>query len=362
MNILGIESSCDDTSVSLVEDGYKIRSLVSQSQYSAHEKFSGVVPEIASREHLKAILPTCKAAIQQAKISLNNIDAIAVTTQPGLIGSLVVGVNFAKGLAYKLKKPIIPVNHLIAHIYAAFFENKIDFPLLALLISGGHTAIVMMQSFFEYTIIGKTLDDSCGEAFDKIAKYFNLGYPGGPIIDKLAQKGNSNAYNFPTTLVDIKKYGANFSFSGLKTAVIHFRKKYKNIDSIGKETYEESVEDIAASFQKTMVDTLLLKTRYAIDQTGIKKLVIAGGSSANTEIRKRFNLLKKNGIEVYFPPSNLCTDNGAMVAGLAYHIFIHEYLKDKDSSSSFDFQNYRFPFELNPQSRVPDFGKKHHKY
>lgn len=315
MYILGIESSCDDTSVAIVQDGKKIISLFTLSQNDAHKNYQGVVPEIASREHLKVIDFATKKTLNEAKIKLDEIDYIAVTIYPGLIGSLVIGLNFAKGLAYKLKKPLIPVNHLIAHIYSVFFDNEITFPFLALLISGGHTALILFNSFLDYKILGKTIDDSCGEAFDKIAKNFNLGYPGGPIIDKISKNGNPDSYKFPLGLSDIKKYGLNFSFSGLKTAVIHFRDKYK-IDK----NKEEKIEDILASFQNSIAKTLFLKVNTAIKKTGIRNLVIAGGSAANSKIRDMFNLLKNDGVNVYFPPLNLCSDNGAMVAGLAFKL------------------------------------------
>lgn len=319
MYILGIETSCDDTSISIVQDGKKIISLFSVSQYKAHESFQGVVPEIASREHLKVIYKTTEETLIKSNLTFEQIDAIAVTTQPGLIGSLIIGLNFAKGLAYNFNKPLIPVNHLIAHVYSNFFNNNIEFPFISLLISGGHTALFVFYSFDQYKIIGKTIDDSCGEAFDKISKYFNLGYPGGPIIDNLSKNGNYLAYRFPLALADIKKYGLNFSFSGLKTSVIHFRDKYKVEPS---ESQKEKIEDILASFQYSVAKTLLLKTKNAISKTGIKRIVVAGGSAANSEIRRTFEELKNNGIEVFFPPLNLCSDNGAMVAGLAYNYYL----------------------------------------
>jgi N6-L-threonylcarbamoyladenine synthase len=330
MNILGIETSCDDTSISIVSDGKRIISLFSLSQNDAHKAYQGVVPEIASREHLKVIYSLTEKTLSNSKIPISEISAVAVTTFPGLIGSLVVGLNFAKGLAYRFNKPIIPINHLIAHFYSNFFENDIKFPFIGLLISGGHTALFKFNSFEDYTILGKTIDDSCGEAFDKVAKYFDLGYPGGPIIDKIAQDGNPISYNFPIALADIKKYGLNFSFSGLKTAVIHFRKKYKI-----NQNEEEKLEDILASFQSAVAKTLILKTIKAIEKNGIKRLVISGGAAANSEIRKSFKILEKQGIEVYFPPLNLCSDNGAMVAGLAFHL-VEKSLLNKSEFLSLD--------------------------
>lgn len=330
MNILGIETSCDDTSISIVQDGKKIISLNSLSQYDAHKAYQGVVPEIASREHLKVIYSLTEKTLQESKINILDITAIAITSYPGLIGSLVVGLNFAKALAYRFEKPVIPINHLVAHIYSNFFENDIEFPFIALLISGGHTALFLFNSFEDYQILGKTIDDSCGEAFDKVAKHFNLGYPGGPIIDKIAQKGNPLSYDFPIALSDIKRYGLNFSFSGLKTAVIHFRKKYKKIKD-----EEEKIYDILASFQKAVAKTLILKTIKAIEKTGIKRIVISGGSAANSEIRNSFKLLENEGIKIYFPPLNLCSDNGAMVAGLGYHL-LNKYSLDKNKFLTID--------------------------
>ncbi len=376
MNILGIESSCDDTSIGIVRNGIEILSLYTISQNDAHKLFQGVVPEIASREHLKSINIVCETALKKINYDFNKIDTIAVTTYPGLIGSLVVGLNFAKGLAYRYNKPLIPINHLIAHFYSAFFENNINFPFLGLLISGGHTALFEFESFTKYKIIGKTIDDSCGEAFDKIAKYFNLGYPGGPIIDKLAQKGDPLVYKFPIALIDLKKYGLNFSFSGIKTAVINFRKKYKVIKEceknnemknkkenlIGKDNpnnkisisqkiegyieSEENIYDILASFQYIIAKTLLLKTKHAIEKTKINKIVITGGSAANSEIRKQFINLKKDGVEIYFPPMNLCSDNGAMVAGLAYHL-IKEYDFNYDQFLQLDAKSKIFEMKRN---------------
>jgi len=371
MIICGIETSCDDTSIAFVKDGKYILTNVTFSQTKSHEIFSGVVPEIASREHLKNIDKTFILALQNAQISLNDIDIISVTTFPGLVGSLVIGLNFAKGLSLKLNKPLISVNHLLAHIYAANFKKEIKFPCIALLISGGHTAILKMDNFIDYEILGKTFDDSCGEAFDKIAKYFELGYPGGPIIDKLAKFGNSNSYNFPLTVSNVEKYGLNFSFSGLKTSVIYFRDKYKTENKNGKNytsedflknnlkdnlnlendslyqkylqhqdllikkgilNKNENLFDILSSFQNTISSILTLKLEQAlIKYQTIKTLVIAGGSSANSEIRNKIlSLSEKFNIEVIFPDINLCMDNGAMVAGIAYEYYKNNIFTDYD--------------------------------
>lgn len=377
MNILGIESSCDDTSISIVKDGKEILSNVTFSQIKKHEKYFGVVPEIASREHLKIIDFVFNEAIKSSGLKPSELDAIAVTSYPGLIGSLIIGVNFAKGLSICLNKPLISVNHLLAHVYSAFINNNIKFPILALIISGGHTAIIKMENFFNFEIIGKTIDDATGEAFDKISKYFELGYPGGPIIEKLSKIGNENAYSFPIPLNNLKKYGLNFSFSGIKTAVMYHRKKFRNryintdkykiflnpknevesilnqkdynfykniikkqeyLKNIKKLDENENLFDIAASFQKAIADSLYIKLKFALQINHfIKTIIIAGGVSANNKIRNTILNLSKIGYDVFFPPLELCMDNGAMVAGIAYHYYQQKIYSD---------------LNLNPYSRI----------
>ncbi|MCX8058056.1 MAG: tRNA (adenosine(37)-N6)-threonylcarbamoyltransferase complex transferase subunit TsaD [Spirochaetes bacterium] len=384
MIICGIETSCDDTSISFVKDGKIILSNITFSQYQSHNLFSGVVPEIASREHLNNIDKTYKIALNEAKIEEKDIDLISVSAFPGLIGSLVVGVNFAKGLAFRLKKPLIGVNHLLAHIYAVNFSKKIDFPILALLISGGHTAILKMDNFLEFEIIGKTYDDSVGEAFDKIAKHFELGYPGGPIIDKLSIYGNPTSYVFPITSHE-EKHKLNFSFSGLKTAVIYFREKYisaninnnlnfefKNYSKDNKPNLDlnkpkellktfnkdyfvhqeylkkknilkinENLFDILSSFQYTIAKIISFKLNQALSlySSKYKSIVVAGGASANSQIRKElYNLSKLNNINIIFPELSLCTDNGAMIAGLALEYYKNNILSDLYLSPNARFQ------------------------
>ncbi len=356
MIICAIESSCDDTSIAFVKNGNKILSNITSSQIEKHADFFGVVPEIASREHLTTIDKVYSIALKEANISESAIDAIAVTSYPGLIGSLIIGVNFAKGLSFKINKPLISVNHLLGHIYSAFFDNDISFPLISLLISGGHTTIIKMNSLFDYQIIGKTLDDSCGEAFDKIAKFFELGYPGGPIIDKLAKYGNPKAYEFPLPLRNMKKYNLNFSFSGFKTAVMYHRKKYQNesftnIDfnsedskflqnMINHNKYliknkkldeDENIFDIAASFQNQVAKILTLKVKESFNRNDIKNFIIAGGSSANTEIRSQLNnLAKQLNLNLYMPNLKLCMDNAAMIGGIAYHYALNNKFSKLD--------------------------------
>jgi len=367
MIILGIETSCDDTSIALVKDGKEILSNITHAQLEDHREFQGVVPEIASREHLVNIHKVYTKALAKAEITPEKIDAIAVTAFPGLIGSLVIGVNFAKGLATALKKPLIAVNHLLGHIYSGNFFTRLDFPLISLLISGGHTALIKMNNYFDFEIIGKTIDDSCGEAFDKIAKHFGLGYPGGPVIDKLASFGNPGTYDFPLPLSNLSKYGLNFSFSGIKTAVMYFRSKYlvnnpvnqvkkeitgknnsltideiatlnKKLSESGKLQSNEKIENICASFQNTVSLSLKQKVEESLKlNPAIKTLLIAGGASANSSVRFQLSRLKAKGLEVIFPPLDLCMDNGAMIAGIAYRYYKNNKISENDLNASARF-------------------------
>lgn len=312
MIILGIESSCDDTSVAIVEDGHQIRANIVSSQEKFHAKFSGVVPEIASRRHLEVIHFLVEDALAEAGITFEDVDKIAVTNRPGLVGSLLVGVSAAKGYSYAKGIPLVPVNHLAGHLFSVSLEKKLEYPLLGLLISGGHTVLVKSESPEDIQIIGSTIDDAVGEVYDKIAKYFGLGYPGGPVIDKLAQVGDEKAFSFPRSLLDKKKHLLNFSFSGIKTAVIHQRERF--CQSGGS----DNLENIAASFQAAVADILLEKVRRAIKETGIKRVAVAGGVSANGYLRERFS--QAHDFSSFFPPRSLCMDNGAMIAGVAYYM------------------------------------------
>lgn len=321
MIVLGIESSCDDCSISLVEDGFKVLSLKTSSQVEAHKPFYGVVPEIASRLHAQSIDFIFKESLKEANLTPEKIDLIAVTNRPGLVGSLTVGVSFAKGLAIALNKPIIGVDHIKAHLYSPFLDNpnpNLFFPFLSLLVSGGHTLLVKQNSLEDIEILGTTLDDACGEAFDKIAKYYDLGFPGGPFIDKMAQNGDENAYCFPIANTSKSKgdISLNFSFSGLKTAVIHQKDKFL------KENKEGSLENLVASFQRSAIDSLLINLEKAINLTGIKQIVIAGGVASNSYLRKSMQSLSSRLELKYFIPSlKYCTDNGAMIGGLGFHNF-----------------------------------------
>ncbi len=306
MNILAIETSCDETSIAIFKNKQLLANVV-YSQIPLHKKFGGVVPEVASRDHVRKIDNILKVALNEAKIDLNEIDAIAVTYGPGLIGSLLVGISFAKGLSLALSKPLIAVNHLIGHMNAIFIEHKnLTPPLLFLIVSGGHTELVYMKDFQTFEILGHTLDDSVGEAFDKVSKILNLGYPGGPIIDKISKGGNEKFYHFPRPLINSKDY--NFSFSGLKTSVLYYTKK-QDIEFI-----KEHTADIAASFQKAAVDILIAKTLKAQKEKKVP-LCVVGGVAANSKLREEF---KKSDVEVYYPSIKYCTDNAAMIGYAAY--------------------------------------------
>ncbi|MBT8290683.1 MAG: tRNA (adenosine(37)-N6)-threonylcarbamoyltransferase complex transferase subunit TsaD [Muriicola sp.] len=312
--ILAIESSCDDTSAAVMCNDTTLSNVVATQKI--HEEYGGVVPELASRAHQQNIVPVIHQALAKAKIDKNQLSAIAFTRGPGLMGSLLVGTSFAKSLALGLGIPLIEVNHMQAHILAHFireegFEHP-GFPFLALTISGGHTQIVLVRDYFDMEILGETLDDAVGEAFDKTAKIIGLPYPGGPLVDKLAQKGNPQAYPFPKPKVK----GLNFSFSGLKTSILYFiqRETAANPDFI-----EQNREDICASIQYTIVEILMDKLKKAVKQTGIKQVAIGGGVSANSGIRKALkNAESQLGWTTYIPKFEYCTDNAAMIGIVGY--------------------------------------------
>lgn len=306
---LGIESSCDETSVAVVKNGREVLSNIINSQIPIHEKFGGVVPEIASRNHIDAISTVTKQALEQANITYDDIDVVTCTYGPGLVGALLVGVSYAKALSYAIGKPLVGVNHIEGHIAANYITYKdLKPPFIALIISGGHTHLVHIKGYNEFEILGKTRDDAIGEAFDKVARVIGLGYPGGPKIDKLAKKGKPTI-ELPTTHIE----GLDFSFSGIKTAIINMNHKNPNINK----------EDLAASFQENVTDVLENAAIKAVEKTGIKKIVLAGGVSANSCIRSRFEGLKEKGIQVYYPEMILCTDNAAMIASAGYYNYIN---------------------------------------
>lgn len=312
MVVLGIETSCDETSVAILRDG-KILSNVVSSQIDIHKKFGGIVPEIAARHHLSNLPIVFKNAIDMANISLDQIDLISVTYGPGLIGALLVGISFAKGLSLRLGKPLIGVNHIVGHVFANYITYPhLKPPYIVLMVSGGHTEILLVKEDDEIEVLGKTVDDAAGEAFDKVARILGLGYPGGPEIDKLSKNGDENKFNFPRPMMDSKNY--NFSFSGLKTAVLYTVQKFDKAN-VPK-------EDIAASFQKAVVDILLKKTFKAAKDSNVNTIVLAGGVAANSYLRKKAQeLSEKQNIKVLIPPLEFCTDNAAMIAMAGYKLY-----------------------------------------
>ncbi|MBU5592933.1 tRNA (adenosine(37)-N6)-threonylcarbamoyltransferase complex transferase subunit TsaD [Clostridium sp. MSJ-4] len=316
VKILAIESSCDETSAAVVVNGREVLSNIISSQIDIHKKFGGVVPEVASRKHIEVINAVVEEALEEAKLTLKDIDAIGVTYGPGLVGALLVGMQYAKGLAYGMKKPLIGVNHIEGHISANFIEHKdLKPPFVCLVVSGGHTFIVYVKDFGEFEVIGQTRDDAAGEAYDKIARALGLGYPGGPKIDKLAKEGNENAIKFPRA--NFHDDTLDFSFSGLKSAVLNYLNK---MEMTGKDINKA---DIAASFQKAVVDVLTNNVIKTCKIKEVDKVAIAGGVAANSALRN--NLIKEgkeNGIEVLFPAPILCTDNAAMIGSAAYFEFM----------------------------------------
>lgn len=314
MKVLGIESSCDETAAAIVEDGKVILSNVIATQIPFHQEYKGVVPEIASRKHTEWILPVVSQALKEANLTMNDIDAVASTNRPGLMGSLLVGLTFAKSLAWSNNKPFIAVNHMLGHMYAAHLANDIEYPYLGLLVSGGHTIICKVTDFDKVEVLGTTIDDAVGEAFDKVAKFHGFGYPGGVIIDKLAQNGNPKAANFPMPLINKGEKGEHrydVSYSGLKTAAIN------QLDQFWNPAFEKTPENIAASFQETAVKILLSRLFKAVEDTGLTTIVAGGGVAANARLRSM--LAEHPELNCVFPPLKLCTDNGAMIAGVAYH-------------------------------------------
>ncbi|MFC1540697.1 tRNA (adenosine(37)-N6)-threonylcarbamoyltransferase complex transferase subunit TsaD [Candidatus Margulisiibacteriota bacterium] len=310
MNILAIETSCDETSAAVVKDGQKILSNIIATQVEFHKKYGGIVPEVASRKHVEVINPIIAEALGKAKVKLKDLDAVAVTYGPGLVGSLLVGICAAKAIAYSLDIPLIGVNHLEGHIYANFLVDKPKFPFICLIVSGGHTMIVLVKDHGKYEVLGRTRDDAAGEAFDKVARFLKLGYPGGPIIDKLAKEGDAKAINFTRPMLN---EGFDFSFSGIKTAVVNHVNKMTGDSRL-------ATGDIAASFQQAVVDVLVAKTIRAAKKHKCKSITLAGGVAANSLLRQ--DLAEKGrgqGLGVEVPPITLCTDNAAMIGCAAYY-------------------------------------------
>jgi len=309
--VLGIESSCDETAVALLRENTLLSSVV-LSQTKTHKPYGGIVPELASREHVNNLIPLLRTGLKQAKLGLKDIDAIAVTSGPGLIGALLVGLSFAKGLAYALNIPYYGVNHLEGHLLSPFLEpHAPPFPYLGLLVSGGHTALYEVKDFGSYTCLGTTRDDAVGECYDKVARLLGLGYPGGPALDKLAQKGNPQAIDLPHRVMG--KDSLDFSFSGIKTAVANKVDKHKR--SHQNKLTSAWLNDMASSFQAACVDILSSKTQRAAEQSGSQHIVVTGGVAANQGLRQRMqSLAQAKGWQVYFPSLKYCTDNAAMIA------------------------------------------------
>lgn len=318
IRILGIETSCDETAAAVVEDGHFPLSNVVASQIAVHAQYGGVFPEVASRQHIRTIYAVVNEALEQAHLSLEEIDAIAVTRGPGLPGSLVVGLNMAKGLALASHKPLIGINHLEGHIYSAWLASQEpgdyhppQFPLLALLVSGGHTELILMTDHLVYQRLGATLDDAAGEAFDKVGRLLGLAYPGGPAIQEAARNGDENAFHFPRARLE----GTwDFSFSGLKTAVL------RTVQDLQKSGRGMPLADLAASFQAAVVDTLVSKTLHAARTFRVREILVAGGVSANLALRRAFQ--EQREFPVHFPPPSLCTDNAAMIAAAGYFHYL----------------------------------------
>jgi len=330
MIILGIETSCDETSISILKDGKEILSNIISSQVEIHAQYGGIVPEIASRHHVKNIAVILKEALAEAKITIDDIDYIAVTYAPGLIGALLVGISFAKGISYGKDIPIIPVHHLKGHIFANFLEHKIEFPCISLVVSGGHTNIVELDENYNFRNIGSTLDDAVGESMDKVARVLDLHYPGGPQIDRLYYEGDENFLQLPTPKVG--EY--DFSFSGLKTSVINY------VNSAKMKNIEYRKEDIAASFLGKVVNIIVDKTIKAAKEYRAKNILLAGGVAANSLLRKRLKDKGESlGINVCYPSMKLCTDNAAMIAVGAYYKI--KYLEEKNMNLRDVFENYR---------------------
>ena len=307
---LGIESSCDETSVAVIKNGREILSNIIDTQIPIHEKYGGVVPEIASRNHIEAISRVTKKALQEANVSFKDIDAITPTYGPGLVGALLVGVSYAKALSYAINKPLVGVNHIQGHIAANYLTyQELEPPFLCMLISGGNTQIVYVKDYTEFEVLGKTRDDAIGEAFDKVARVVGLEYPGGPKVDKLAKEGTPNI-KLPKTHFE---NSLDFSFSGIKTAVININHNTKDINKA----------DLCASFEKTVTEVLIENIEKAVKQTGMKKLAIAGGVSANSYIRNEILKLQTEEFKIYMPDLKLCTDNAAMIAAAGYYNFIN---------------------------------------
>ena len=335
MLVLGIESSCDECSAALVEDGRTIRSNVVATQIPQHRAYSGVVPEIASRIHVSWIGGVIRQAFAEADAKVGDLDAVAATSLPGLIGSLAVGLSYGKAMAFALGKPFKGINHMLAHLYAPQLIERLDYPFLGLLVSGGHSIICIARDFDTIEILGTTVDDAAGEAFDKVARHYGFGYPGGQVIDELAEKGDPLTFAFPMPSLHKGDHRYDLSYSGLKTAIIH------HLEDFRRGSGPASPENIAASFRKTAIDILLSRLYRAIEDTGIRTIAAGGGVAANAYLRR--SLEARKDLDLHFPPLALCGDNGAMVAGIAFKYFERGIMDGMD---------------LAPESRVPIYKRR----
>lgn len=316
MNVLGIETSCDETSAAVVTDGSVASNIIS-SQF-IHQRYGGVVPELASRAHQRLIVPVLEEALQASGVRKREIDGVAATYGPGLVGALLVGLNFGKALAYGLKKPFIGINHMEAHLYSNFLEHPdLEYPYVCLIVSGGHTQLVLVRKQFEHRLLGETLDDAAGEAYDKVAKMLGLGFPGGPIIDRLAKEGNPAFVQFPRSY--LSDDGFEFSFSGIKTSVLYWLRDHKLYGNGTPSIEKTLLSDLCASFQAAVIDVLVEKTLRAVKRFRVRHVCLAGGVSANSELRSRMKQAGEgHGFRVFYPRLEYCTDNGAMVAYLGW--------------------------------------------
>ncbi len=321
MLILGIESSCDDTAAAVVEDGRRVLSTIVASQDDIHGRYGGIVPELASRRHIEAVIPVVEGALEKAGVALGSLGGVSVTQGPGLVGSILVGLSFAKAVSYAADIPLTAVNHIESHPHAAFLyegeeKDAPRYPFVALVVSGGHTTLLLMEGPTEYRVLGQTLDDAAGEAFDKVAKLMGLGYPGGAAIDALARRADPGKIIFSRPY--IAKGSLDFSFSGIKTAVLNHLRGLGLKD--GEEAPEALVREVSAGFQEAVVDVLVDKAFWAADRHGAGEMVVAGGVACNSRLRRRFEeRALKEGIRLFIPPPRFCSDNGAMVAALGYH-------------------------------------------
>jgi len=341
LNILAFESSCDETSVAVLQNDRVISNVILSQEY--HTTFGGVVPEIASREHLRKIVEMTESSLNKARFRIEDIDLVAATSEPGLIGAILIGLNFAKSLSMTIDKPFIPVNHIHAHLYSAFINDRHpEFPFIALIVSGGHTLLILVEDFFKHRILGTTIDDAVGEAFDKVAKMMGLGYPGGPLIDKAAKSGDVEFHKFPEAVIKNSKY--DFSFSGIKTSVLYYLRD-NNFES---NRNDKLISDISASFQHAAIKTLFTKAKKAAKEFKVRDITVSGGVSANTYLKEMFKTLETENYRIHIPELIYTTDNAAMIGITAYYKYIASKNKDyflKDSLSvkarpRLDFKNF----------------------